>query len=191
MDIQKRRHLSDQELDLYFGHKLTASQEQEILEHVAQCDYCAGRFASALPEREILTPPPDLSRRILAAADARPITRRRQQREFFYYTAKVVLSMAMALFLLIGGPLLKAPVLPHGTDSAYTGTEPAKSPSFYREYHQTQQKRQARRQKAQKQYEQEMQARYEKMQQTEKSDLHETLSEQGQRLRKFIGKYMP
>lgn len=194
MEIQQKRHLSDDVLADYFQNRLTNSQEQKLLEHIAQCDYCAGRFASALPESALLTPHPDLSRRILAAADSRKGPHCRQQREFYYYVTKVVLSMAMALFLLIGGPLLKAPSFLPGSDNTYTDTSPAGDGSaqntpFYQEYLDRQRERNAERVKAQEQYEQKMQTRSEKKHRPEQPGLQETLSEQGQRMWQHIKNY--
>ena len=94
------KHITDAEIRLFHTHKLASDEEMLLLDHMAKCDFCAGRLFSALPERELLTPPPDLCSNIVEAAKRMP-SRKEKQREFYRYSTKVVLAMGLALSLLV------------------------------------------------------------------------------------------
>lgn len=92
------KHSTDAELKNYYAHMLNPEEELALLEHIARCEYCAGRFANAFPEEELITPPPGLHDEILAK---RPkVLRPSAKREFYRYSAKVVFAVGMALFFL-------------------------------------------------------------------------------------------
>lgn len=93
------KHTTDSEIRRFHAHTLSSGEEMLLLNHMAKCDFCAGRLANALPEKELLTPPPDLFSNILEAAKRIP-SRKEKRREFYHYSTKVVLAMGMALSLL-------------------------------------------------------------------------------------------
>ena len=96
------KHLTDLDFRRFYSHTLRCDEEMSLLEHAAKCDYCAGRLSSAFPERELLSPPPDLCSDILDAAKKIP-SRKEMKLEFYRYSTKVVLAMGMALSLLVLG----------------------------------------------------------------------------------------
>lgn len=93
------KHSTDTELERYFAHMLDGEEEMALLGHVAECEYCAGRFAHAFPKRELLTPPPGLRHGVLRKAA--PVSRTFRKWEFYRYSARVVIAVGMALFLLV------------------------------------------------------------------------------------------
>lgn len=94
------KHITDADMKRFYSHTLSSQEEMQLLSHMAKCDFCAARMASFFPERELLSPPPDLSGDILETAKKLP-TRRERQREFYRYSTKVVLAMGMALSLFV------------------------------------------------------------------------------------------
>lgn len=94
------KHITESDVKRYYSHTLQGKEEIALLNHVAQCDFCAGRLASAFPETELLTPPADLYHSILRSAKRIP-SQRQKQWEFYRYSTKVILSMGMALSLLV------------------------------------------------------------------------------------------
>lgn len=94
------KHISDSDIRRYYSRKLSSEEEGTLFIHIAQCDFCAGRLASAFPEKEMLAPPPGMHSDILLAAGKIP-SRKERQREFYRYSTKVVLAMGMALSLLV------------------------------------------------------------------------------------------
>lgn len=93
------KHSTDIELKNYYAHMLNPEEELALLEHIAQCEYCVGRFAKAFPEEELITPPPNLYDEILAK---RPrVLCPSAKWEFYRYSAKVVFAVGMALFFLL------------------------------------------------------------------------------------------
>lgn len=196
MKPQSRTHLSDDILNQYFAHRLTTAQEQEVLEHTAQCEFCAGRFASAFPERELLTPPPDLSLQIMFAAASRHKSLAGRQREYYFYTAKVVLSMTMALLLLIGSNFVKIPD-PRPAHTAFQNGQIARehtddqNTASYQDYCRKQQERRQKQAEEQRQYEQELLALSDEAQHPKKTGLENIFSEKKQQLQQMIKKYFP
>lgn len=93
------KHSTDTELERYFTHMLDREEEMVLLGHIAECEYCAGRFAHAFPKRELLTPLPGLRCEVLRKAARKSHTSRKW--EFYRYSAKVVFAVGMALFLLV------------------------------------------------------------------------------------------
>ena len=59
INAQKERnimaHITDQQITKYYQHELTAKEEIKILQHAAQCEYCAGRLAAGYNEFESKT----------------------------------------------------------------------------------------------------------------------------------------
>lgn len=95
------KHLTDEEILQYYSHVLRPQEEKNLLNHTAQCSYCAGRLASAFPDNELITPPAELRNQILRSAHKIRPSKVHQKREFYFYSAKVILAMSMALFLLL------------------------------------------------------------------------------------------
>lgn len=95
------KHITDQEILAYYSHTLRSDEELALLNHTAQCSYCAGRLASSFPEEELITPPPDLQQQILQSAHRMVSAKRNQKRELFFYSARVIVAMGMTLVLLI------------------------------------------------------------------------------------------
>lgn len=99
------KHITEKEINAYFSYQLSPDEEQALLQHTAQCPFCADRLAAAFPEQELITPPPGLKEDILAEAHKIKSDKATRKQEFRLYQLKVGLAMAMALFLLFAGDL--------------------------------------------------------------------------------------
>lgn len=97
-------HVTDAEIQLYYLHKMKQDEERGFLEHIAVCEYCAGRWASGFPKQEMLTPPNGLRENIRRQTYGKqsPQKRKAQYREWYWYSAKVVLAMSLAIVMLFG-----------------------------------------------------------------------------------------
>ena len=104
INAQKERnnmaHITDQQITKYYKHQLTAREEMELLQHAAQCEYCAGRLAAGLPEVEMISLPRGVIAGILEKAAKIP-DRRQKQREYYRYCTRVALGICMALGLMV------------------------------------------------------------------------------------------
>lgn len=104
INAQKERnnmaHITDQQITKYYQHRLTANEEMELLQHAAQCEYCAGRLAAGLPEVEMISLPRGVTAGILEKA-ARIPDRKQKQREYYRYCTRVALGVCMALGLMV------------------------------------------------------------------------------------------
>lgn len=95
-------HITDLQIRNFYLHRLRVDEEQELLEHAANCDFCSGRLAAGFPEEELLTPPPDMKEEIIERAGRIP-TRRQRRRAYYGYCTRVVLGMCLAFVLLGSG----------------------------------------------------------------------------------------
>lgn len=93
-------HITDQQITKYYKHQLAAKEEMELLQHAAQCEYCAGRLASGLPEVEMISLPRGVTAGILEKAAKIP-DRKQKQREYYRYCTRVALGVCMALGLMV------------------------------------------------------------------------------------------
>ena len=93
-------HITDQQITKYYKHQLTAKEEMELLQHTAQCEYCAGRLAAGFPEVEMISLPRGVTAGILEKAAKIP-DRRQKQREYYRYCTRVALGVCMALGLMV------------------------------------------------------------------------------------------
>ncbi len=94
-------HVTDTEIQLYYLHKMNPDEERGFLEHIAGCEYCAGRWASGFPKQELLSPPKSLREDIQKQAFGnRLLQARRQYREWYWYSAKMILAMSLAIVML-------------------------------------------------------------------------------------------
>ena len=103
------KHITDQEILAYYSRTLRREEELALLNHTAQCSYCAGRLASSFPEEELITPPPDLQQQILQSAQRMVSSRKKQNRELYSYSTRVVLAMGMTLLLLVSSNFITFP----------------------------------------------------------------------------------
>lgn len=58
-------HITDEQIKKYYAHMLRQPEETDMLMHIAKCEYCAGRFASGLPQTEMIGLPHGVSVEIL------------------------------------------------------------------------------------------------------------------------------
>lgn len=93
-------HITDEQIKKYYAHMLRKSEEIYMLGHIARCEYCATRFASGLPQTEMLTLPHGVSVGILEKAEKIP-TKQLRRREYYGYCTRVALGMCMSLALLV------------------------------------------------------------------------------------------
>lgn len=99
------KHISDIEIQNYYAHRMNETEERGLLEHVSECEYCAGRWANAFPAQEMLVPPVsfrmDLERQI--GRERLPQKRMKSYRAWYQYCAKVILAMGFAIIMLFMG----------------------------------------------------------------------------------------
>ena len=102
-------HITEELLRECARGQLPLRERIQVMEHIAECDGCAGRFAALMGEAGMVSPPPDLKRDILrrtvhreasrqAAAD-RQRRRQKKTRDLFYYSARVVFAMAASIVM--------------------------------------------------------------------------------------------
>lgn len=137
INAQKERnimaHITDQQITKYYQHELTAKEEIKILQHAAQCEYCAGRLAAGLPEIEMISLPRGVTAGILEKAAKIP-DRRQKQREYYRYCTRVALGVCMALGLMVAAnfqgnvdlPVTTRPHIISGWESSVSGDDPEK-----------------------------------------------------------------
>lgn len=94
-------HITDTQMKRFYLHELGSREEQEMLEHCAKCEFCAGRMAAGFPEAELITPPRGMKEEIMDMVRRIP-TRRQRKQEYYRYCTGVMLGMCMAIGLLIG-----------------------------------------------------------------------------------------
>ena len=93
-------HITDEQIKKYYAHMLRQPEETDMLTHIAKCEYCAGRFASGLPQTEMIGLPHGVSVEILEKAEKIP-TKQRRRREYYRYCTRVALGMCMSFALLV------------------------------------------------------------------------------------------
>ena len=126
-------HITDQQITKYYQHRLTANEEMELLQHAAQCEYCAGRLAAGLPEVEMISLPRGVTAGILEKAAKIP-DRKQKQREYYRYCTRVALGVCMALGLMVtvnfqgerGLPITAQPHIISGLDTSGSKCDPEK-----------------------------------------------------------------
>ena len=92
-------HLTDEQISRYMSGKMSEEEQMDFLTHTAVCDFCSGRWASLIEDKELIMPPPDLASDILKQtvykktlmlnADNFIEKQKQRQREFWTYTAKL------------------------------------------------------------------------------------------------------
>jgi len=103
-------HINEETLQAYIEGILSSQEELEVMEHIAECDGCAARFADMMSEERLVSPPPDLKKEILGRTVYRksPVQavqkmqerKREKQKEFLAYSARVVFAMAASVLIV-------------------------------------------------------------------------------------------
>lgn len=93
-------HITDEQIKKYYLHCLKQNEEIDMLTHIAECEFCAGRFATGFPETEMIKFPHGVSAEILEKAEKIP-TKQSRQKEYYGYCVRVALGMCMALGILV------------------------------------------------------------------------------------------
>lgn len=101
-------HMDQKILQRYMMGTLSAAQEEEMMQHIAQCDKCAAEFATQMMQQELLSPPPDLKKDILRQTVGKQnVMGKKQVAEqtkrnggFWAYSAKVAFAMAASIVML-------------------------------------------------------------------------------------------
>jgi len=104
------RHISEEVMAQFVKGGLSGKEERRIMEHVAQCSFCAGRLAGCMEKTELLMPPPGLKQEILqntvyrkeTFAVADKIWKRGMGNwgELFCYSAKVAFAVCVSITML-------------------------------------------------------------------------------------------
>lgn len=101
-------HMNQEILQRYMMGMLSAEQEEEMMQHIAQCDKCAADFAAQMMQQKLLSPPPDLKKNILRQTIGKQsvtekkqvIERKKRNGGFWAYSAKVAFAMAASIVML-------------------------------------------------------------------------------------------
>lgn len=109
MELMKNGHLTEQSLDMFKDCRLSDEQLIALADHIACCELCAGRLASAAEHSPHYGEAPAGIGSIVAhkIEDERA----QKQRQFRNYCLKVAGCAAAALILVFGG-FLRWPSLP-------------------------------------------------------------------------------
>ncbi len=104
------RHISEEVMGQFVKGGLSGKEERRIMEHVAQCGFCAGRLAGCMEKTELLMPPPGLKQEILqntvyrketfAAADKIWKGKMGNWGELFCYSVKVAFAVCVSITML-------------------------------------------------------------------------------------------
>ena len=65
-------HITDEQIKKYYMHDMEQYEEINMLTHIAKCEYCAGRFATGIPETEMIKLPRGVTAGILEKAEKIP-----------------------------------------------------------------------------------------------------------------------
>lgn len=93
-------HITDEQIKKYYMHDMEQYEEINMLTHIAKCEYCAGRFATGIPETEMIKLPRGVTAGILEKAEKIP-TGHDRRKENYGYCTRVALGMCMALGILV------------------------------------------------------------------------------------------
>ena len=93
-------HITDEQIKKYYMHDMEQYEEINMLTHIAKCEYCAGRFATGIPETEMIKLPRGVTAEILEKAEKIP-TGHDRRKEYYGYCTRVALGMCMALGILV------------------------------------------------------------------------------------------
>lgn len=102
--IENRTHITEEELKQFHNNHLSIEETTELLQHIAQCTYCAEQFAESF-ETQTIHAPANLKEDILLKAERKtqfqkPMQKISAQKQFFLYSTKVCVAMCGALVLL-------------------------------------------------------------------------------------------
>lgn len=94
-------HIRDSEWQAFYEK---GDKYEDILNHVTQCDYCAGRMMDFVPETKVIEPRSYLDDMILKEAAKYSAQKQLASRfEFVFYCIRVGVAMCFALFILFTG----------------------------------------------------------------------------------------
>lgn len=109
-------HINNEQLNKYIIGRMPAEEQIKLMEHISECEFCAGRFAAAMQKRELIKTPPDLKNSILEqtvykkqiqlktdvlSSESIIGRRRKRKKEFWLYTANVTLAMCIAVMMIM------------------------------------------------------------------------------------------
>lgn len=98
-------HIRDSEWQAFYEN---GDKSEDILKHVAGCDYCAGRMMEFIPQTKIIEPMPYLDDMILKEVTKYSAQKQLASRfEFVFYCIRVGVAMCFALFILFTGDFTK------------------------------------------------------------------------------------
>lgn len=105
-------HITKEQLNDYMSGKMIQTKQAAFLEHISECEFCAGKLADTMLKRELTFTPPDLKENIQEFV----ITNiKKRQKEFWIYTARVVFSVCAAVTII----MMPSGILLGSSDSGY------------------------------------------------------------------------
>lgn len=105
-EIRKQQHFAKDIFDSWQQKKLNCQQEEEFLEHIGECTFCAEKFAGWMEEEIQIEPPAylrdEISKRTreLDVQTAVKMKHTSEQMQLMIYSLKVGLGVAASIFLL-------------------------------------------------------------------------------------------
>lgn len=105
-------HIQEKEWKAYFDGMMPIDKRMELLEHIADCTFCADRLAAGFPKQQILPVHPELQFRILHKVRSQ----KKQQlflkkTEYSRYCMKVGLGICCAVIMVFQTGSMQTQVL--------------------------------------------------------------------------------
>ncbi len=96
-------HADDLTLKLLLKGELGSTETAQLMQHIAECDGCADRFAELTLSMATLEPPSGLYEEVLAATAKEQSGQRKKQESLLMYSIRVIAGVCAAIVMLFSG----------------------------------------------------------------------------------------
>ncbi|MDD6207001.1 MAG: hypothetical protein PUB10_00570 [Clostridiales bacterium] len=94
-------HISREQWDAFFDGSMSEKDTQKLLEHTAQCTYCADCMAGRFPEEQMISPPKGLTDEIRYQAEKKHVLPHFQKHmELLAYGCRVTVGVVLSILLV-------------------------------------------------------------------------------------------
>lgn len=99
-------HLTQELLEAFHRNQLSQEVMNHVLEHIAQCTYCATLFAESFDQERLIKAPPGFKESVLKKAKQTVVVKvsvqrnLNRKRQMFFYSLKVGAAMFGAIFII-------------------------------------------------------------------------------------------
>lgn len=94
-------HITNEQWDAFFNGTMSEKDSLALLEHTAQCTYCADCMAGGFPKEQLITPPKGLKDEIGKKAEKQHSLRHFQKHmELLAYGVRVAASVVLSILLV-------------------------------------------------------------------------------------------